>query len=62
MVPSVKPFPGSTLLCYIYYINPEDMFFSNIGPVKRIIYPGTSIYPGNSDPGYYWELISTNVQ
>jgi hypothetical protein len=46
--------------CYFYYTNPEDIYLSNIGPVKKIMNPGTGIYPGNTDPGYLWELISTN--
>jgi hypothetical protein len=37
-------------------ISSEDMFLSNIGPVKRII------YDNNGTPYYSWELISTNVQ
>jgi hypothetical protein len=49
-----------TNACTYYEINPEDMYLSNKGPVKKIMHPGTGIIPGNSDPGCLWELISTN--
>jgi|CZKP01.1.fsa_nt_gi hypothetical protein len=37
-------------------IDPEDMFLSNVGPVKRIF------YSSNGKPYNYWELVSTNFQ
>jgi len=37
-------------------IGSEDMFLSNIGPVKRIF------YASNGKPVYFWELMSTNFK
>jgi hypothetical protein len=46
----------STFGSFINEIDPEDMFLSNVGPVKRIF------YSGNGKPYNYWELVSTNFQ
>jgi hypothetical protein len=46
----------STFGSFINEIDPEDMFLSNVGPVKRIF------YSGNGKPYNFWELVSTNFQ
>jgi hypothetical protein len=42
---------------FIDYTGDEDDFLSNIGPVKTIVYPNRY-----GEPGYFWELVSTNIK